>query len=71
MRIHFNELFIVQNGAVTPRVVVRIGGVQMGPGVAFGSGVFFGGVDLTQYIGKYLEAVQASDGVWEITGFYN
>lgn len=67
---HFNDLFSVQNGAVTPKVTIHINGVTMGPGVSFGGGVLFGGVDLTQYVGKYFE-IEIQNGVHIIKGVYN
>lgn len=70
MRKHFDELFTNQNGMVNPKVTVHINGVTMSPGVSFGGGVFFGGVDLTQFIGKYLE-VELQNGVYVIMGVYN
>jgi hypothetical protein len=70
MRMRFDQLFSVQNGTVTPKTVVAIGGVTMSPGVSFGSGVSFSGVDLTQHIGKDVEA-ELVNGVYVISGFYN
>lgn len=67
---HFNELFTVQNGMVTPKVTIHINGVTMGPGVSFGNGVLFGGIDLTQFIGKYFD-VDIQNGVHIIRGVYN
>jgi len=70
MRMHFDELFNVTNGRITPNVMVRIGGVTMGPGVSFGGGVSFSGVDLTQFVGKYLD-VNVKGNVYNIEGVYN
>lgn len=70
MRVHFDDIFAIQNGMVTPRVTVHINGITMGPGVSFGGGVAFGGVDLTQFVGKYLE-VDVENRVYVIKGFYN
>jgi hypothetical protein len=42
----------------------------MGPGVAFGSGVAFSGVELARYVGHDLEVEQTSDGVVTLSGIY-
>ncbi len=70
MRMRFDELFNNSNGVVTPKVTVQINGVTMSPGVSFGGGVLFGGVDLTQYIGKDFD-VELQSGVYVIKGIYN
>lgn len=70
MRMKFNELFSNTNGTVTPKVNVHINGVTMSPGVSFGSGVSFGGIDLSQYIGKDFD-VELQNGVYIIKGIYN
>lgn len=71
MRVHFDELFTVQNGMVQPKTPVHINGMTISPGISFGGGVSFGGVDLTQFIGKYLEVDQLPNGLYDIKGFYN
>lgn len=70
MRVNFNDIFTVQNGVISPKVQIHINGVTMGPGISFGSGVAFGGVDLTQLVGKDLE-VEVQNGVYTIKGVYN
>lgn len=70
MRKHFDELFTTQNGMVSPKVTIHVNGVTMSPGVGFGGGVSFGGVDLTQFIGKYFD-VEYQNGVYIIKGIYN
>ncbi|MEJ0056506.1 MAG: hypothetical protein WDN75_13155 [Bacteroidota bacterium] len=71
MKVHFDEIFSVRrNGIITPRVVVRINGQTMGPGVNFGKGISFGGVDLEEFIDSFLE-VENQNGVRVIKGFYN
>lgn len=71
MKVHFNELFSVENGMVQPKTPVHINGITMSPGVSFGGGVSLGGVDLTQFINKYIEVEKMADGVYDIKGFYN
>jgi hypothetical protein len=70
MRKHFDELFTIQNGIIHPKVTVQINGVKMSTGVSFDSGLSFGGINLTQFIGKYLE-VELKNGEYEILGVYN
>lgn len=70
MRVHFDELFSLKNGMVQPKAPVHINGITMTSGVSFGGGVLFGGVDLTQFIGKYLEVDKTNDGVYIIKGVY-
>ena len=67
MRMHFNELFTINNGAISPRFPVSIGGVTMGQGVSFGNGVSFGGVDLSQHTNSYFN-VEIQNGVHVILG---
>lgn len=70
MRVPFNTVFTQhQNGELEPRLRVRVGGVEFGPGVRFSRGVAFGGVDFTQFIGRDLEVETDSD-VLVITGIY-
>jgi len=72
MRVDFSELFTVQNGMISPKTNVQIGGAIIGPGGSFSAsgGASVGGVDLSQYIGKVLEA-DNQNGVWVIQGFYS
>ncbi len=64
--VNFWEIF-KQNpdGGIQPVKVVKIGGVQIGPGVVLGPGVSFGGVNLTQFAGKRLR-IQETGGVTSI-----
>ena len=70
MRVNFNQLFSIANGAISPKTTIQIGGVTMGPGVSFGGGVSMGGVDLSQHVGKDFE-VEEQNGVYVITSIYN
>jgi hypothetical protein len=46
-KLSFNEIFQNNaNGSISPRATVAINGVTMTPGVTFGEGVLFGGIDL-------------------------
>lgn len=68
-RYRFNDVFIVENGRISPRIPVRIGGITMGPGISFGGGVSFSGVDLSKFLGKDI-AGYIENGVFIIKGFY-
>lgn len=69
-RVNFHHIFKTNNdGSIEPLRVIRIGGVQFGPGVRFGSGVSFGGVDLLQYIGRDFQ-VEDQNGIVVITGIF-
>ena len=64
--VNFWEIFRQNpDGGIQPTRVVKIGSVKMGPGVVFGPGVSFGGVNLAQYAGRRLR-VQESEGVTSI-----
>lgn len=67
MRMHFDTLFDIQNGAIVPRFQISIGGVTMNSGVSFGRGVSFSGVDLSQHTNSYFE-VEVQNGVHIIKG---
>lgn len=69
-RVNFYNLFKVNaDGSIEPLKVIRIGGVQFGPGVRFGQGVFFGNVELSQYIGRDF-SIEVQNGVVIILGIF-
>jgi len=70
MRINFYEIFKVNvDGSIESKEkIIKIGGVQFGPGARF-KNVSFGGVDLSKYIGRDLE-VRDENNVYIITGIY-
>jgi hypothetical protein len=71
VRVSFNEVFSVSvTGMITPKHIVRIGGVQMGPGVSMGGGVAIGNLQLGSIVGHDLEVEQGIDGVVTVTGHY-
>lgn len=56
MRVPFSEVFQINpDGSISPRTTVIIGAVTMTPGVSFGRGVSFAGVELAALIGHDLE----------------
>lgn len=71
-RMSFGQIFRRnEDGSIEPLRVVRVGPVQFGPGVRFGSGVVIGGLDLSQYVGRDFEInEQRGDGTLIITGIY-
>ena len=69
-RTNFNLIFRMNDdGSIEPLLPVRIGGIQMGPGVKFGRGVLFGGIDLYNFIGRDFQTTQ-EDSVLVINGVY-
>lgn len=69
-RLNFYQIFRVNtDGSIEPLRSVRIGGVQMNPGVRFGRGVSFGGIDLFAYIGRDFQ-VEEQGGVLIILGIF-
>lgn len=69
-RLNFFQIFRINpDGTIEPIRVVRIGGVQVGPGVRFGRNIYFGGIDLSQYIGRDFQ-VEERDGILIIIGIY-
>jgi hypothetical protein len=71
MRVPFSQIFSVNlDGSVSPKVPVAIGGITMGgPGVTFGRGAWFAGVEIAAHVGKDLEVVQDGE-VYRITAIY-
>jgi len=68
--INFYQIFRVNtDGSIEPLRPVRIGGVQMGPGVKFGRGVSFGGIDLFSFVGRNFR-VEEQNGLLIITGIF-
>jgi len=70
MRTNFYEIFNVNaDGSIESKEkVIRIGGVQFGPGARF-KDVSFGGIDLSKYIGRDLEVRLEAD-IYIIVGIY-
>ena len=69
-RVNFYQIFRINiDGSIEPLRLVKIGGVQMGPGVRFGKGVSFSGIDLSQYVGRDF-AVEEQSGVLLIKGIF-
>lgn len=70
-RMQYSDIFRDNpNGTISPKVYVQLNGVTMGPGVLFGKGIAFGGVNLFDYRNKDLE-IELINDVYIIKGFYN
>jgi hypothetical protein len=70
MRVSFQQVFQENaDGSLSPLVQVQIGGITMSPGMAFGGGVSFGGVDLHELKGRDLD-VEIQNGVYVIKGYF-
>ena len=73
MRVKFTEVFQVNpDGMIMPKLRVQIGGVSMGPGVAFGGRVY----RLVELIwrhsrGKTFRLIEIPDGTVILKGSYN
>lgn len=66
----FNEIFSeLPNGMLTPRRVININGITIGPGVSFGPGTSFGGMDFFKIKGRIL-AGEEQGGIITIKGYY-
>lgn len=69
-RFKYHDVFQINtNGSISPRVPVSIGGISMGPGVSFGNGVFFSGINLANFVNNDIQGY-IENGVLIITGFY-
>ena len=71
MRVTFSTVFKKNSdGSYSPKKIVEIGGVKMGPGVTFNKGVSFSGFDLAKLAGSDLEIEYLSDNSIRINGIY-
>lgn len=69
-RYAFDRIFRINpDGSLSPKMVVKVNSITIGPGVSFGHGVSFGGVDLTMYR-NFDIAAEEEDSVLVIKGFY-
>lgn len=69
MRYAFNEIFREGDNQLEPIRKIRVGGVIFGPGVKFGQGASFGGVDFYQFRGHAIEADEEGDAL-VVKGIY-
>jgi len=71
LRINFNQIFnFLPDGKIEPKARIRIGGIESGPGIQFGRGDQFAGIDLFAWLGKDLAVTQEGE-VWIIHGYYD
>ena len=70
-RLRFDEVFKRNaDGSLTPRMIIRLGGLTFGPGVSFGPGIEFGGVNIYKYQTNDIGAIE-ENGTLVIKGFYS
>ncbi len=69
-KVKFDSIFIKHpNSELEPTQRIRVGGVELGPGVIVRKGASFGGVDFTNFIDHEFE-VETDDDVLVIKGIY-
>lgn len=69
-RINFWTLFqATGEGKITPRVILNVNGVVIGPGVSIGPGSYVGGIDFFKILGRDI-SVHTSGNVYFIKGYY-
>lgn len=67
---NFSEVFITHpDGSIEPKMHVNVGGVSFGPGVRFGRGVSFSGIDFSLFVGRNFQ-VKEEKGIVNILGVY-
>ena len=70
MKVPFNYVFEIKpDGSITPKQQTRVGMVTLSPGVFFGEGVSFGGIDFSKFKGRYLE-IETDENIIVIKGIY-
>lgn len=72
IRKSFSDIFTQHfDGSVEPKVMVRVAGVQIGPGIRVGKGITFAGVNLAHYNHRDFEVeVEEGTGVEVLKGVY-
>ncbi len=61
-RVTFDSIFTTHpDGSLEPKQKIRVGGVELAPGVRFRHGVSFAGVDFTLFIGHDFEVDDDGD----------
>lgn len=71
MRRNFFDIFKKnEDGSLTPKKTIKIGGVVLGANsIKFSKGVIFAGLNIFDYYGRDLE-VEQENGIIIIKGFY-
>jgi hypothetical protein len=70
-RVGFSDLFFTNaDGSISPKVVIEVNGVVIGPGIGLRPGTPIGGVDFFQYLNKDF-AVEVEVGRHKLVGYYN
>lgn len=68
MIVYFTELFSVEEGLITPKHPMLINGITLTPGVSFGQGITFGGINFSELTEDYLEIEKDENGLIVIKG---
>lgn len=69
-RFQFDAIFRRHpDGSIEPLQRIRVGGIEISPGVRFPHGVAFGGIDFTQFTDHALEVETEGDTII-IKGIY-
>ena len=70
-RLKFSDIFLTNpDGSLTPKVIIEVNGVTVGPGVSFRPKTPIGGVDFFDYLNKDF-AVEDIYGRYKLLGYYN
>lgn len=71
MKMHFDLLFTVKSGTISPRVPIHINGTMISPGASFTASdkVVIGGIRLFDCAGKFLDA-EEQNGIYHIKGYH-
>ncbi|MFP4619775.1 MAG: hypothetical protein ACLFM7_00540 [Bacteroidales bacterium] len=71
MKMHFSELFEIQNKLVRPKVTVEIGGIKLEQGKSYGDGASSAGVNLIKHRDSYFDVVKEDNNVYKIKTIYD
>ena len=69
MKISFDTIFKVNNGTVTNREKIRVGGVTLYPGALDNYKGAIGGVDFSNFVGRDLD-IKTDGDTYVIIGIY-
>lgn len=70
MRMHFGDLFEIQEWQIKPKVEIEIKGVRLKPGKTYGDGTFTTGIDLLKHRKCHFD-VEKKDGIYVIRTIYD
>ena len=71
MRKKFDEIFKTnRDGTLSPKYLLSVDDIKLGPGVSFGREASFGGVDFFSLKGVDMEVEKSKNDVLIVRGFY-